>query len=317
MKNFTIYRLAIFNNAKEEQILNRFNGTSNLLEVCFKHLRDLKENRVDYFDSNGNKRTYAVSSEIDYQEENGIINTYLDSAYTGENFEIRNGESNKLTYSVQKDDLQNRKMFTFINIPKNSKYGYVVFENKSKHGLKVIFERRLQLFLKESGFKNYRIVMSPGLNFNYLSNMIEKGKLKKVRLIKYRLSKDVQLSLWDNIDINSNDQDIRELKFKSKTNNTSFKKELYSLFFSRVNKDEKIYFMDEFEVDEISFEINYNGSSKTFFIREKSKMRSNIDVSNRLKFIDGEATNDSLIKVSIELINEILGFDSSDFDEVA
>jgi hypothetical protein len=147
--------------------------------------------------------------------------------------------------------------------------------------------------------------------------MIEKGKLKKVRLIKHRLAQDVQLSLWDNINLNSDDQDIRELKFKSKTNNSLYKNELYSLFFSKLNSDEKINFMNEFEVDEISFEINHNGSSKTFYLKEKSSMRANIEVSNRLDFVDGEPTEDSMIKVSIALIKEILGFNSSDLNEVA
>ncbi len=317
MTNIIIYRLAVINKANEKQILSKFNGTNDLLDLCNKYFNELKNNKVEYYDSNGNKRTYSVSSKINKDDLKRITNTYLDSAYTGEKFEIRDGESNELSYLVQKNELQNRKMFSLVHIPKNSKYGYVVFENKSKHGVKVIFERQLQRFLRESGFEDYKIVMTPGLNFNYLSNMIERGILKKVRLIKYKLSQDVQLSLWDNIDINSNDQDIRELKFKSKTNNISFKKELYGLFFSKIDQDEKINFMDEFEVDEISFEINNNGSSKTFFVKDKSKMRSNIEVSNKLEFIDGEATNLSFIKVAIEIISEILGFDSSEFDEVA
>jgi hypothetical protein len=317
MNNFTIYRLAIQNKAKENQILNHFNGTNDFLETCNEYYNSLQENKVDYFDSNGNKRTYSISSEINHQYENRTIDTYFDSAYTGENFEIRNGESNKLTYSVKKNELQNRKLFSLIHVPKNSKYAYVVFENKSKHGVKIIFERQLQLFLREFGYDDYRTVMTPGLNYNYLSNMIEKGKLKKVRLIKYRLANDVQFSLWDNINLNSDDQDIRELKFKRKTNNDLYKKELYNLFFSKINRDDKIHFMNEFKVDEISFEINYNGSSKTFCLKEKSSMRANIDVSNRLDFIDGEATKESMVKVAINLIDEILGFNSSELDEVA
>lgn len=317
MKNFTIYRLAILNNAKEEQNMSYFNGINDFLDISFKYFHNLKKNKVDYFDNNGNKRTYSISSKIDYQQENRVINTHLDSAYTGESFEIRNSESNILKYSVRKEELQNRKMFCLIRVPKNSKYGYVVFENKSKHGVKIIFERQLQLFLKESGFEDYRLIMTPGLNFDYLSNMIEKGKLKKVRLIKYRLSQDVQLSLWNHVNFNSEDQDIRELKFKNKTNNDSYKNELYNLFFSKTNKEDKINFMNEFEVDEISFEINHNGSSKTFYLKEKSSMRANIDVSNRLDFIDGDPTQDSMIKVALSLINAILGFDSSGLNEVA
>tara|TARA_B100000809_G_scaffold91205_1_gene89734 strand:- start:286 stop:663 length:378 start_codon:yes stop_codon:yes gene_type:complete len=125
-----------------------------------------------------------------------------------------------------------------------------------------------------------------------------------VRLIKYRLEQDVQLSLRNDIDFNSDDKDIRELKFKSKTKNDIY-------------KADKIHFMNEFEVDEISFEINHSGSSKTFYLKEKSNMRANIDVSSQLNFIDGKPTQESMIKVGVSLINEILGFNSSGLDEVA
>ena len=159
--------------------------------------------------------------------------------------------------------------------------------------------------------------MIPGLNFNYLSNMIEKGKLKKVRLIDFRYSKEVQLSLWGNINLNITGEEIKELKFNSKTENSLFKNELYKLFFSKIDIEEKIIFMNQYEVDEISFEINFNDSSKTFYLKNKNKMRANIDVSNRLEYLDSEPTYSSMKKVAIELIQEILGYDSSDYDQVA
>lgn len=75
--------------------------------------------------------------------------------------------------------------------------------------------------------------------------------------------------------------------------------------------------MNQYEVDEISFEINHNDSSKTFYLKNRNKMRSTIDVSNRLEYIDSQPTNASMKKVSTELIQEILGYGSSDFNQVA
>lgn len=172
MKNFTIYRLGIMNNSKEEQLLNQFNGTNDLLEEFNLYYQHLFKEKIDYYDNNGNKRTFSISSDIEFNKEERKIISDLDSAYTGERFEIRNENSNSLNYSVSKNELQSRKMFSFIYIPKNSKRGYVVFENKSKHGVKIIFEREFNRFLKERGYEQYRFLMTPGLNFSYLSNMI-------------------------------------------------------------------------------------------------------------------------------------------------
>ena len=317
MKNFTIYRLGIINNSKEEQLLSQFNGTNDLLEEFNLYYESLFKEKIDYYDNKGNKRTFSISSDIEFLKEERKIISDLDSAYTGEKFEIRNENSNSLNYSVSENELQSRKMFSFIYIPKNLKRGYVVFENKSKHGVKIIFEREFNRFLKMRGYEQSNFIMTPGLNFNYLSNMIEKGKLKKVRLIDFRYSNEVQLSLWGNIELKNNGEEIRELKFTSKTENSLFKNELYKLFFSKVDKEEKIIFMNQYEVDEISFEINYNDSSKTFYLKNNNKMRANIEVSNRLEYLDREPTYSSKKKVAIELIQEILGYGSSGFDQVA
>lgn len=315
MTNFTIYRLAISNKAKEEQLLSQFNGTNDLLQEFYLYYKKLCKEKVDYFDNNGNKRTFSITSNIEFNEEERSIISDLDSAYTGENFEIRNGESNSLNYKVSKTELQSRNMFSFLHIPKNSKRGYVVFENKSKHGVKIIFEREFNRFIKERGYEHFRFIMTPGLNFNYLSNMIENGKLKKVRLINYKYSKEIQLSLFGDINLNVKGEETLELKFSNKIDNDFYKNELNKLFFNKISDNEKINFVNEYEKDEISFEINYKKSSKTFHVKNKMKMRSNVDVTEKLHFINNEATFLSKKKVAQDIVKEILGYNSVDINK--
>jgi len=317
METLSFYKVAIINKAGEEQVLSRFNGEIDFLEICDNFYNFLTNNVVHYFDNNGNKRAFSISPEIEYSKEKRSLSTYFNSAYTGQSLDIRNGVTNELVYPVSKKEFQSRKMFSFFYIPKNSKYGYVVFQNKSKHGIKVVLERQFQIFLNESGYKDYRIILSPGLNFNYLSKMIENGKLKKVRLINYILSQDIQMSLWDSINLSSKDHEIRELKFNSKTENNLFKQELNNLFFSKLNNNEKINFMGEYEVDEISFEITCDGSSKTFYVKDRSKVRPNINVTSGMEYISGEPTYASLVKISLGLINDLRHYKDLDFIEAA
>ena len=95
------------------------------------------------------------------------------------------------------------------------------------------------------------------------------------------------------------------------------KRELGRLFFSNVNKNEKISFLDEYLVDEIAFVICHNGSSKTFYIKDKSKMRSNIDVSKRLSFEGGQPTYLSLKRAALDLIDEMLDNNRLSLSEAA
>jgi hypothetical protein len=317
MATFIIYRVALINKAKEEQVLSRFNGENDLLEICNQYYYSLRKNRTNYFDNEGNKRVFCISSEIDFLRKERTLITHFDSAYTGDEPEIRNGDTNTLNYKVSSTELITRKLFSLCHIPKSSKYGFVVFENKSKHGVKVLFERQFQAFLKASGYEDYRVVLTPALNYNYLSNFINGGVLKKVRLIQNILKMDIQLSLWNEVDVTCNDKDIRELSFKSRSENSIFKEELNNLFFSKLNRYDKIHFMNKYDVDDISFEINYKGSTKTFYMKDRSRMRPVIDVSNQLEYIAGEPTYNSMIEVSLSLIKQILGFNSLDLNDAA
>jgi len=316
MTNFVTYRIALSNKAKEEQYLNYFNGNNDLLDVTKQFYESLSNEKIEY-DINGNKRTLCVSSKIEILEEERCLISRLDSAYTGEELEIRNGSTNKLAYSVGKAELQSRQMFSLFHIPKNKKYGYIVLEKKANHGVKSILEKELNKFLKERGFLDFRLEMTPALNFNYLSNMIKNGRLKKVSLINKEFSQPTQLSLFGVENKLLEGFDVHELKFNSKSNCKSIKDELYKMFYTNNRAEGKLIFRRSFESDEISFVINFRNSSKTFYIRDKGKMRPNIDVTKRLEFIGDIPTHESMIKVAIELIYEIQGFVLDDISKVA
>ena len=77
------------------------------------------------------------------------------------------------------------------------------------------------------------------------------------------------------------------------------------IFFSKIINQTlkiKISFLNKGEYDEIVFVLEMNGSSKTFYIKNQDKIRSNVNVSNLVDYEDGEPTIESLTKVSLELI---------------
>lgn len=316
MTNFVIYRIALSNKAKEEQYLNYFNGSNDLLEVMKQFYQYLVNEKVEY-NIQGKKRILSVSSKIEILEEERCLASILDYGQTGEYSEIRKGDTHKLLHPVNKSDVQIRKLFSLIHVPKNKKYGYAIFEKKANYGVKTIFEKEINKFLKVKGFLDFKLEMTPGLNYNYLSNMIKKGSLKKINLINKEFSVPTQLSLFGFKNRLLEGLDVREFKFKSKTNCKSIKSELYNMFYSDKTINDKLIFRGNLESDEISFVINYKNSSKTFYIRDKERMRSNIDVTNRLDYENEIPSYESMIKVALELIYEIQGFDINNLGKVA
>ena len=68
--------------------------------------------------------------------------------------------------------------------------------------------------------------------------------------------------------------------------------------------NDKITFLNKGDYDEIAFVLGINGSSKTFYVKNQEKIRSNIDVSSLVDYEEGEPTFESLIKISLDIIRQ-------------
>lgn len=77
---------------------------------------------------------------------------------------------------------------------------------------------------------------------------------------------------------------------------------LIELYNSFDEEAEKIHFLDKGKFDEISFVLEYKGTTKTFYVRNKEKTRSNIDVSNQIEYVNGEPSMESMINVALEIL---------------
>lgn len=311
MTNVVVYRIALSNKAKEEQYLNYFNGSNDLLEVMKQFYEYLVDEKVEY-NIQGKKRILSISSKIEILEEERCLVSILDYGQTGEYSEIRKGDTHKLLHSVNKTDVQVRKLFSLIHVPKNKKYGYIIFEKKANYGAKTIFEKEFNKFLKEKGFLDFRLVMTPELNYRYLSMIIKQGKIKKVTRVLREIQNLYQLELFP---FPKERRIVDPLPNKQEA--FALKRILYSLFFSKHNQSHKLSLGGMNDIDEILFEMLYKGSAITLYIKDKSKIRSNINVTQMLDFENGEPTYESKIRVALELIYEIQGFDIDDINQVA
>jgi hypothetical protein len=79
---------------------------------------------------------------------------------------------------------------------------------------------------------------------------------------------------------------------------------LLELFNTFSSSNEKIPFLNKGEYDEITFVLGINGSSKTFYVKNQEKIRSNIDVTSLIEYDGGEPTKESLIKISLDIIRQ-------------
>lgn len=293
MTNLEIYRFSLLNKAKEQQVLSFYNEEEDLLNTINDYLTYIFTNVRQYTDNQGKFRTFTLSSLQKIDNDNRSITGYFDSAYTGEKAKIKDRKTMDTKYDISKIDLVSKDFFFLIHVPKNSKYGILVVQKKENHGVKTVFENAFNAFMRFKGVSNYMLELKQAPARYLIRNFLSDGRLKEFRLIHSKVKSELDLNIGT---------EQRVIKLANSTNSEVIKGVLINLFDNFIPSEDRIPFLDQGEFDEIAFVLGYNGVVKTFYIKDKEKIRASVDVTKLVEFEDGEPTYDSLVKISYDLI---------------
>lgn len=288
--NLSVYRFLLLNKAKEQQVLSFYNENEDLLETMNDFCGFIHKNIRDYVDNQGKYRTFTLSNVQKKDAENRIVSGHFDSAYTGEKGKVKDRKTNRLKCDITEKDLFSKDFFYLIHVPKNSKFGFLIVQKKENHGVKSIFENAFNNFMRMKGVANYILEIRQAPPRYFIQQYLEFGKLKEFRLIE----NDLALG---------REERIFKLD-KNISGGQNLKKILIDLFMTMSESDDKITFLNKGDYDEIAFVLGINGSSKTFYVKNQEKIRSNIDVSSLVDYEEGEPTFESLIRISLDIIRQ-------------
>ena len=292
MYNLTFYKFTLTNKAGDQQVLNLFNEKEDLLEIMNDFCSHMCANINSYRDVQGKHRTLSLANKQVKDDAKRIITGYLASAHTGEYGKIQDGKTSDTKYDILKADLVSKDFFYLIHVPKKSKHGFLIFQKKENHGVKVAFESAFNTFMRSKGISSYYFKVKHAPVRYLINNFLKFGKLREFRLIS-NAEQSSNMSLGR-----------EELVVKpDKNRNAEAVKDILIELFDKSSHESRIPFLNNKNIDEIAFVISHDGISKTFYIRDKDKIRTNINVSTLLDFEDGEATLESLIRVSLGIIN--------------
>lgn len=298
MVNLNIYRFTLVNKVKEQQVLSFYNEEEDLLETMNDFCSHIYRNVKSYTDIQGKYRTFSLANDQLRDVEKRIITGYVESAYTGEKAKVIDSATKSLKCDIYKKDLLSKAFFYLIYIPENSKSGFLIVEKKENHGVKQVFENTFNEFMRIKGVSNYLLKLKQAPARYLIQNFLQHGKLKEFRLIDG--------SYTDELEKMNFNLGKEERVFKQNGSSKvvkELKEVLVKLFNSIPSIDDKITFLSEKNFDEVSFVLEYGKVSKTFYVKRQEKIRSNVDVTKLIKFEEGEPTLESLIKISLELIN--------------
>lgn len=290
MINLSVYRFTLLNKAKEQQVLSFYNEEEDLLDTMNDFCGYIHKNIRDYIDAQGKYRTFTLSHRQKKDSTIRIISGYFDSSYTGEKGKIKDRKTNQLKFKIIEKDLFSKEFFYLIHVPKGSKFGFLIVEKKENHGVKSIFENAFNNFMRSKGVSNYLLQLRQAPPRYFIENYLEFGKLKEFKLIENDLLLGREERVFKLNNIMGEGQNLKGILL-----------ELFNTFSSSI---EKIPFLNKGEYDEITFVLGINGSTKTFYVKNQEKIRSNVDVTSLVEYDEGEPTMESLIKISLDIIRQ-------------
>jgi hypothetical protein len=301
------YVVKIVDNNQNSQILNRFNGSDDFLLTFENYLNTIFTNiRAESDNSQTTTLHLTLEAPPVVDTVNRRIYGYFSSGVSGDEYQIRDLETQDPLLNVERNHAAFRNLFFYMQIPSGRNSGALILQRKAKYGIKTIFKKTINLYMREQGYQIYKVEVNNLLHGRVYQRMIEHGNLKKVDLIRKRIPTTLE-QYYEN---DGNPEEIPGTLRTSMSSATSLPqayRNLVDRLFRDPNRERiEINGIDE-EFDELEFELELNGKKKTFYVANKQRIQPDIDVTSQLQYDEnGAPTTESLLSQCEELVQDII-----------
>lgn len=301
------YLIKIQDRQRNNQTLSYFNGTDDFYQVFQNYLNSIFENILATADT---RETTALHLTLDepptVNEENRSIHGFFSTGVSGEQYQIRDIDTREEVLAVQRNHAAFRNIFFYVKMPTQSYDGALILQRKAKFGIKTIFKKTINQYIKGQGYQNYRVLVNNIVHGRVYRRMIRDGNLKKVEFIKKRIPSSIEEYYRNGGTPELIPGTLKTSMLSPTSLPDNFKRFVNELFTNPDRERIEIQGIDE-DFDEVEFELELNGKKKTFYVMHRHRIQPTIDVSSEIDFTEqGEPILDSLISQSEELIREII-----------
>jgi len=193
------FLIKIQDNNKNDQILSRFNGSTDFLLFCRDYLNNILTNIQSISDNQATisiHLTLESPPQIDLNAR--IIHGYFSSGVGGEEYPIRDIQTRNTVLNVQPNHAAFRNLFFYFYIPRETNTGALVLQRKSKYGIKTILTKSINAFSRSQGYLNYRIHINNVLHGQVFRQMMDNGLLKKIDFVKRTIPNSIEAYFQNN-----------------------------------------------------------------------------------------------------------------------
>lgn len=301
------FKFSLTNNKGEKHFLANLPGNIDFQDLFDEFCKDIFSN-IKKFNENGKDKSLTLREHHQVDKQERQIFGKFDAGTTGDPVNINHPETNETNYSVSSEELQARILNFFVQIPRNKQDGFIILQRKSTHSIQKSFEDCFNNFLARKGFEGenrIRIKLSHAPNSKLMKRMMEAGELKEISLETNAVPNSFS-GLFEGVNDSTLGTTAIQLTFHKTALKDNFKKVLYNIYAKSYNGDEQIEIEGNF-YDEVSFTFYLDKITKTFYVKDKTKIRSEIDITSMLDYesLGGEIPLDKFVEISVKLITEL------------
>ncbi|MGK6343878.1 hypothetical protein ACMGDK_16785 [Chryseobacterium sp. DT-3] len=301
------FKFSILNRRGEKHFLANLPGNIDFQDLFDEFCEDIFSN-TKKFNENGKDKSLTLREPHKFNKEERHIFGKFDAGTTGDPVNINDPETNETNYSVSPDELQARILNFYVQIPRNKQEGFIILQRKSTHSIQKSFEDCFNSFLVRKGFQGenrIRIKLSHAPNSKLMKRMMDVGELKEINLERNIIPNSFS-GLFEGVSDSNFGTITTQLTFQKPATKDNFKQALYNIYNKSYTGDEQVEIEGNF-YDEVSFTFHLDKVTKTFFVKDKTKTRSEIDITSMLdgESLKGEIPLDKFVEISIKLILEI------------
>lgn len=284
------------NNLNENTLLSgtdQYNTIQDILDALFEKNPHITHN---------NKYLSIHKQE---KEGNNLYFGELKYGPYGTEHEVINATQNELTgQKISKEESVITHYYFNMRFFDNMNYGLLILETQSNLGIKIIFEKWINKFLKDINYAHFQIRIESFLPKEIIDKFSNKGHIRKIRYISHLLPKD-KINLINDYEPTEGFAEyiVNIKKGKSKRHPNFLKK----IFTKNDDIPEELIKNIDFPVDDIKLELELEDEKRTFTIGNISKTRPIKNISYIIELgEDGHRTFESIHKIATVYAKEII-----------
>jgi hypothetical protein len=309
--SISVYKISINKKGKKSEAVDlddfeNGNDLLNIVKTLPSQFRKINSNNPVVDGEGTNRRT--VIPNKDFEVSGRIISGYIDSGDYGYETPIVNPDGD-IVGTIDKENSLMRPFYFFINIPKNSKKGFLLIQRFENFGVYTIFSKMLRQVFNDI-FLDYTLSITPeGIDNSEAINYLQKGKISKASFaiwkpsnIPYLFSNNNQNDAFDYNDIKA------EIVISSKRNReVGLKNTAINLLTGKNSARVKLTDQD-IPFEKLKIYVKLGREEKMIDLSKWDTFSKDIDVTNDVKNdpVTGLPTKVSLNDKCHEILSQLI-----------